>query len=89
MSIYTLDNLINSFDVVKPADKKVYGIKIDESRIRVCSGKSCWNGIGPLKNALRNHIANRVWDKKESDRLYEELLNSPRFEIVELKEGEA
>jgi hypothetical protein len=45
----------NHFDCLK-TNKNHFVILVDGKRIRTCSGKSIWTGLGAAKSALRNHM---------------------------------
>lgn len=44
--------------------KEQYVILVNGKRVSVRSGKVVWNGRGPAKSALRNHIQHILWQKK-------------------------
>ena len=43
------------FDSIQK-EKVLYVILVNGKRVQMNSGKNVWNGIGPAKSALRNHL---------------------------------
>ncbi|KKL65460.1 hypothetical protein LCGC14_2154770 [marine sediment metagenome] len=54
----------DSFEQYDSVSKEQYVILINGKRVRMRSGKTVWNGKGPAKSALRNHITHVLWRNK-------------------------
>jgi hypothetical protein len=70
---------------VKP--KELYVVLVNGKRVRMRSGKMVWNGKGPAKTALRNHMHNLEWRNKTINNLKMIDLNNGNIDYMATREA--
>lgn len=78
-----LTNLRESFGIVSKT-KPICRIRFDGNFVRTRSGKSAWNGRGPAKNALHNHMNSAFHGLSTADTrlLTHQLLTDKTIQII-------